>query len=101
MTRMQILKCYAVDKRGIIRSAGKFEGEMLYAPYFYELAIGDWGEPIFHPDDGRDLIRMHLSLGSEDYYAFPELDHNTIRVLVYEDDQGFVHIEEEKRPIPL
>lgn len=36
MTRKEIAETYKVDERGVIRSPGKFEGEPIYVPYFWD-----------------------------------------------------------------
>jgi len=40
MTREQITSEYNIDDNGIIRNPGKFEGEMLYVPYFWDAYQG-------------------------------------------------------------
>jgi hypothetical protein len=39
MTREEILANYTVSDRGTILSPGKFEGEMLYVPYFWGMSM--------------------------------------------------------------
>ncbi len=98
MTRIEILKQYTVDRRGTIRSPGKFEGEMLYAPYFYGMVMDGDGEEVYDQDGEEfaeeDLLYTRLDVHPEDRAAFPELDLATTEVLVYQDDLGFVHVEE-------
>lgn len=98
MTREQILKDYKVDANGIIRSLGKFEGEMLYAPYFYDVLLDGHGDYVYDQDGDDeaegDLIYVRLDILPEDRAEFPELDPATTAVLVYESGGGFVHVEE-------
>lgn len=95
MTRTEILKHYTVDRRGTIRSPGKFEGEMIYAPYFYAAVMDGDGEPVYDDDYPDLLLYTELDVQDADRKAFPELDPTTKDVLVYESEQGFVHIEED------
>lgn len=80
--RDSIMQEYAVVD-GIIISAGKFEGEPVYAPYFYE----NWnlGGP-----DGADLEGDYFTVNSADRRIFPELS-DALRVYIWEDDSGFLH----------
>lgn len=51
MTRGDIIATYNVDERGIIRSPGKFEGEQVFAPYFWEAYLDGGADE----DDGNVL----------------------------------------------
>ena len=74
---------YKVE-RGIIRSAGKFENEPVYAPYFYE----NWN---MGGADGRnDSEEEYFIVNSADRRIFPELK-DVYRVYIWEDDNGFVY----------
>lgn len=88
MTREEILKMYKVEN-GIIKSPGKFEGEMVYAPYFYDLIMEGDGEI---QEDGSSFVDFI----EEDYKEFPELVGNDI-AYINEDDNGFVWCEISKR----
>lgn len=66
MTREEILKSYKVNERGIIESLGRFEGEMLYVPYFDDITLDGGGL-----DEGNDW--MSLRIEAQDYKEFPEL----------------------------
>ena len=102
MTRIEILNHYTVDRRLTINSPGKFEGEMIYAPHFYDMVMDGFGEPVYEdpPEDlsdeeldswemdGGDLLYTELDVGDEDRAMFPELDPDTTRVLVYESNRG-------------
>lgn len=81
MTRQDIEREYSVSN-GRIVSPGKFEGEAVYVPYFWELFLdGSWDR-----DDG-DVIGFDLTL--EDKEMFPELKgKRTVRLL--QRDDGFV-----------
>lgn len=65
MTREEILKDYKV-KNGTIRSPGKFEGERVYVPYFWDCAMNGCADE----DDG-DILTFIIT--QEDLDEFPEL----------------------------
>lgn len=105
MNREEILKEFTVNERGVITSLGKFEGEMLYAPYFYDMLLNGDGDPMYDdiPEDisdedmdcwESDLLYTKLDVNDDDRTQFPELDPETVTVRVYETNSGFVHIEE-------
>jgi hypothetical protein len=50
MTRTEILAQYQVGSDGVIRSPGKFEGEMLYVPFYWDIAM-----------NGRRSLRLYES----------------------------------------
>lgn len=87
--RAAILKEYTVDSRGIIRDPGKFESELLFAPYFYDCASD--GEELSGMVDGCGEYASLIPVDSDDRTKFPELG-NSIYVLLTESDQGFVSV---------
>jgi len=89
MTREEILKMYEVDNNGVIRSPGKFEGEMLYVPYLWNCILDGDGD-IMDDSQGNMFIRLHIE--PEDIEQFPELE-GTETVDLYETEQGFVFAE--------
>lgn len=82
LTRADIMEQYKVEN-GIIRSPGKFEGEPVYVPCFWDIALemgsdemGENDEDVFYPTD-------------EDRKHWPEL--GGVRVLIlWESSDGFV-----------
>jgi hypothetical protein len=82
MTRQEITTEYTVDANGIIRNPGQFEGEMLYAPYFWDIYLNGGADE----DDG-DVLTFHVS--SIDIEAFPELA-GVKHIDMVQTDQGFV-----------
>lgn len=89
MTRNEVVAQFNVVD-GVIRSPGKFEGEPLYTPYFWELALdGIGGE---EESDEGDVLITTFEVDGTDTAEFPELA-GVKQVSVYEDDLGFVHIE--------
>lgn len=82
MKRADIIQDYRVDDRGRIRSPGKFEGEMLYVPHFWDAYLNGCADR----DNGRVL---GFDVTAEDKAEFPELKRRrTVRLI--ENDQGFV-----------
>lgn len=81
MTRQQIETEYAVVD-GVIRSPGKFEGEAVYVPYFWDAYLSGMADR----DDGTIL---GFDITAEDKQQFPELKgRRTIKL--YQRDDGFV-----------
>jgi hypothetical protein len=83
MTREEILAQYNVDKHGIIRSPGQFEGEAVYVPYFWNAYL----EGCADRDNGRTL---GFDITPEDRQMFPELGTKRRTVKLYQRDDGFV-----------
>lgn len=74
-------KTYRTDARGRILDPGKFEGEMIYVPYFWEAYLNGFADR----DDGR-IIGFNIT--PKDRELFPELSKRTVRLR--ETDTGFV-----------
>jgi len=86
MTRKQILKDFNLDptfKR--ILDPGKFEGEAIYVPYFYDAYLN--GEQDWTADD-----RLAFEVTAEDAREFPELNAGNA-ILLDITDQGLVESE--------
>ena len=90
MTRSEILENYHVEN-GIIQSPGKFEGEMLYAPYFYDHWLNG-GSDEDHENDSGCFVSVFF-ISDEDVREFPELAE-VREIRLWEDDSGFVHLDE-------
>jgi len=81
MNRQQIEKDYNVVQ-GIIRSPGKFEGEAIYVPYFWDAFLNGGADR----DNGSVL---GFDLTPEDKLEFPELiGRRTVKLM--ERSDGFV-----------
>lgn len=80
MTRSEILEKYTVEN-GKIKSLGKFEGEKIYTPYFYDLLLNGDGE-----ENGGGNV--YFEILPEDIKEFPELKGKKI-VEFTETDNGF------------
>jgi len=86
--RDKILSEYEVNGHGIITSPGKFEGEMLYMPYFYEMMLCGMDDAVVY--DGRQLLYSVFEVFDEDLQLFPELEGRT-EIRLAENDQGFIY----------
>jgi hypothetical protein len=86
MTRDEILKAYEVVD-GIIRSPGKFEGEPVYVPAFWEDVLEGFADEEGEDEDGT--VISTIVVDEDDVKAFPELK-DIRRVSLWEDSQGFV-----------
>jgi hypothetical protein len=95
LTRQEIQTQYDVDPSGVIRTPGKFEGEMLYAPYFYECFLEGFADE----DDG---CTARFDVTPADVLLFPELADVT-SVTLSVDDNGFVFVRAHagRAPQPL
>lgn len=88
MNRSDIEQQYNV-KNGRIVSPGKFEGEPVFAPHFWELGLEG-----FSDDDEVGVFKFQIKQDDPEHEMFPELAgfcglNGTLRIR--EDDQGFVH----------
>lgn len=83
MTRHDILSTYDFNELDIISSPGKFEGEPIWAPYFWEsFLMGD-------ADDDDDTV-LTFNVTDTDRKEFPELN-DVAQVLLQETESGFVY----------
>jgi hypothetical protein len=82
MSRKEILDTYKVVD-GRIQSPGKFEGEMLYVPSYWDAGL----EGLADEDDGKTYV---FELSAVDKKEFPELGGKRKLKLV-ESDSGFVY----------
>jgi len=82
MTREDIEQDYTIEN-GIITNPGKFEGEPVYAPYFYDAYLNGMADY----DDGDE---MWFDITADDRAMFPEIGEAT-RAILSIDDNGFVY----------
>lgn len=83
MTREDILSEYNVDENGTIKDLGKFEGEALYVPYFWDAYLNGCADS----DNGRILT---FRITREDREQFPEIPARKRTIRLMESDFGFV-----------
>ena len=57
MNRQIIERNYVVDSSGRIRSPGKFEGEMLYVPHFWDAGMSGLADR-----DNGEIMRTNCAL---------------------------------------
>lgn len=74
ITREQIEKDYSVQD-GVIKSPGKFEGEPVYVPFYYDWSL-ECGDSV-------------VMISEPDIIMFPELTGYTA-IMIGESDNGFV-----------
>jgi len=87
MTKQEVMEQYDV-KDGVIKSAGKFENEMAYVPYFNDMLMNGDGETM---DLGGDEGYTVLNITAEDAVEFPELQSEVGNViLLFSNSLGFV-----------
>lgn len=91
MTRKEIEAEFTI-KDGVIQDLGKFEGEMLYAPYFSENAGG--GEELSVMENGAGEYVSLIEVSAEDRAEFPEIGKDTHSILLTESDSGFIGVQE-------
>jgi hypothetical protein len=78
ITRKEIEAQYEVVD-GFIATAGKFEGEPVYSPYFYDKMMAGLGEYL-------EDKTYHLTIMPEDLSEFPQLaGYTEIYLDIYED----------------
>jgi hypothetical protein len=77
-----IRRDFRINERGRITSPGKFEGEMCYVPYYWEIYLNGFADR----DDGQVL---GFDISAEDKFLFPMLRKRRT-VKLYARDDGFV-----------
>ncbi len=82
MTRQELTNQYELDPHGIIASPGKFEGEPLYVPYYWQCYLDGMADS----DDGKIL---YFDVTDDDRKEFSELAE-VKTVELWESDNGFV-----------
>jgi len=86
MTRDELLDTYDVDSRGVIQSPGKFEGEPLYVPHYWDMS-GDGSCDMLTWSDGSTVYVV--TLDATDYAEWPELT-GVHALAMQESESGFV-----------
>lgn len=95
---------FTLNERGNIRQCGKFEGEPLWAPYFYSVGLDGFADETFSAQDGggteTDVFFLH-STESEALADFDARTTGSVRlgadqyavVLLHYSEDGFVQCE--------
>ena len=90
MTRKEISKMYDVEN-GVIRSPGKFEGNMDYTVHFWDFYLNGCDTPCYNEND---VYLSQFTIEKDDTIEFPELqDHIGQFIYLWEDGNGFVYSE--------
>lgn len=89
MKRADIASSYTIDRNSIIRDPGKFEGEMIYAPYYYDASMDGFAEQLASLEDSSEYACL-VKIDDSDRAQFPELSAASKFILLRESDQGFV-----------
>ena len=84
-TKRRIEREYVVVN-GIIMSPGKYEGECVWVPYYWGLALAGEGEDVL--DDTGEILATRFIVDSEEEAAFGLECGSTVEI--FEDSQGFV-----------
>ena len=80
--RLRELIGYRIDGNGVIRSPGKFEGEMYYVPIFWGIGMEGFADG----DYGENGFRFRIT--AEDRKKYPGLTGRSLRLIQRSD--GFV-----------
>lgn len=92
LPRTEALKQYGpLTDGGCIKAPGKFEGEPLYVPAFWELSGDGAADTLDWPGDTPTYL---IEIDDSDRTEYPELSKDTVAVHLQESDQGFVFCEE-------
>jgi hypothetical protein len=82
-TSKAIRDSYATDDNGRITSPGKFEGEMIYVPWFWDQGLSGCAD--------RDNGSVYgFNITPEDRAMWPELPSRKRTINLRESDSGFV-----------
>lgn len=80
---------YRHDSAGRITQPGKFEGEPIFAPYYWDLAMEGFADA-----DNGATFTFKFKSSDQDFTLWPELKQWLGRkrtLKLWEDSQGFVH----------
>jgi len=87
MTRDEILKEFNVDEfSGRIKNPGRFEGEQVFAPYFYDNSCEGFYSDMIIDDIPYSLIEI----SEEDRKEFPDELKGMFGVIMWQNSQGFI-----------
>jgi len=79
---------FRTTPNGVIIEPGRFEGEMYYAPYYYDLSLSGFADSVeFIGDTQVDIFNLSF----EDWDKFPELKGCEMLEL-WVDGNGFVSV---------
>ena len=87
VTIEEIKKAYDVDMTGVIKSPGKFGGEKIYSPYFFEFYLNGFGGDEIMVDD---VLYNCFEIDSDDLKQFPDELMGVFGVIMWQNSQGFI-----------
>jgi hypothetical protein len=101
----EIRERYNVNEAGVIDNPGKFEGELIYVPFFWELGLEGSADAEEMADDeqestGADDSAFVFALSLEDHELWPELPDRAIGLRLYENTDGFVFCDVKQADSP-
>jgi hypothetical protein len=86
--RDHIFNRFSIADNGTIACPGKFEGEMLYVPYFLDASdSSDFHDNLLWPDGSETYLTL---ITSADRELFPEIPADCVSIHLSESDDGFV-----------
>jgi hypothetical protein len=93
ISRKNVFRLFDIDEStGRIKTKGKFEGEFLYAPYFYDLMLNGCTIQNCNADLVHEVVDC-FELEEKDFQEFPELARNGYsigdRIIFQQNDIGF------------
>lgn len=93
MTRNEVLSDYAAEN-GMIRSPGKFEGEMIYVPALWDIAMNGFSDAEYCDcEELCDCTAAEIIEVDDDFATeFPEVG-DARRFRLMEDGNGFIYCE--------
>jgi hypothetical protein len=77
------------DASGRVTDPGKFAGEMIYVPYFWELCLMDGADWEFVGNEEVEICGVQIA--PDDRTRFPELKVEDSWIFLQENNEGFVH----------
>ena len=89
MTRQETMEAYDVNEHGTITSPGKFEGEPIFAPHFWDIGLSGFAD-----SETGTTYGFRIAKTDAEHAEFPELSKwigrkRSFRMM--EDGLGFVH----------
>lgn len=83
----QLREEFITNEHGIIQDPGKFEGEMIYVPAYWDMGL----EGMADEDDGEHFVFNIGQDGFDDRAFWPEIPADQKRIILYENSDGFVN----------
>lgn len=78
---------WRLNSDNLIANPGKFQGEPIWAPYFYQYALGGLYDDFLRPDGSTETI---IELVDSDLDRFPDIPKTSTHMSLIEKEDGFV-----------